>query len=280
MDNERQRQNATRNKPRLPIGRKPLEMDGKRVRNKASKIDIFQEIVEGARDAIIVVDNDGKVLYWNPACQRVFGYTGKEITGKTLELIIPERYRDEYRLTLKNFGEKQEHHSLGHVFESEAVKKDGTEFPVEVSISTIVLKNQWHVVCVARDISHWRNAQKQLGETLAKYKLVFNNQKDAIVLVDLETERFLEVNKAAIDMYGFSKEEFLEMRTRDIFLDEDSSLMVQPKPINAFRHKRKDGSLFSVEMTACVFMWKRREAFCAIVRDVSGCQLIKEKESD
>ena len=147
-------------------------------------------------------------------------------------------------MALEDVEEKYDHLPRNRIFESEVIRKDGTEVPIEVSVSRISVRGKWHVVCVIRDITHWRSAQEELVETLSKYHFMCNKHKDAIVLVDVETKRFLEVNDAATNMYGFSKEEFLNLRTVDVFLEEDSSVMVQPKPVNAFLHKRKDGGLF------------------------------------
>jgi PAS domain S-box-containing protein len=124
-----------------------------------------------------------------------------------------------------------------------------------------------------------------LGETLAKYQLMCNKHKDAIVLVDVETKRFLEANDAATNMYGFSREEFLNLTTEDVFLGEDPSIKVHPEAVTAFIHKRKDGDLFPVELSGCLFKWRSRETYCAIVRDVSGsahavCLVIEEKEGN
>jgi PAS domain S-box-containing protein len=96
----------------------------------------------------------------------------------------------------------------------------------------------------------------------------------------METRQFLEVNDAAAKMYGFNKEEFLNLRTTDVFLEEDSNIIVQPKPVSAYMHKRKDGGLFPVEITGCLFSWKRRETYCAIIRDVSGCPFVEEEEGN
>jgi PAS domain S-box-containing protein len=197
-----------------------------------------------------------------------------------LEVLIPVRYRKEYEMALQDFKRNCGHFPRNQIFESEVIRKDGTELPIEVSVSRISVRGEWHVVCVIRDITHWRRAQKELGETLSKFQLMCNKHKDAIVLVDMETKQFLEVNDAAANMYGFSKEEFLNLRTADVFLEEDSNIIVQPKPVSAYMHKRKDGGLFPVEITGCLFSWKRRETYCAIIRDVAGCPFVEEEEGN
>ena len=107
-----------------------------------------------------------------------------------------------------------------------------------------------------------------------------DNQKDAIFLVDIESQRFLEVNKAALRMYGFRREEFLCMRSTDIFLEKDSALVFKPKLINTFMHKRKDGTFFPVEVMSPMFMWNRRRISCVTVRDVTGLEQAEDVRTE
>jgi PAS domain S-box-containing protein len=277
MESRKERQSGKRGAPRL-FGGVTAELNHTQEAAQQPELTLFRSIAEGMRDALVVVDAEGKIRYWNPACEETFGYATDEMTGKSLKAMIPARYQRQYETLLQDIRGKYDQLPRNRLFESEVIRKDGTEVPIEVSVSTISISGKWHVVCVIRDITHWRTAQKGLSETLSKYHFMCNKHKDAIVLVDVETNRFLEVNDAATNMYGFSKEEFLNLRTVDVFLEDDSGIMVQPQPVNAFLHKRKDGGLFPVEITGCLFNWERRETYCAIVRDVSGCPSVQEKD--
>jgi PAS domain S-box-containing protein len=279
MESRKERQSAKKNAPRTFQG-VAVESNDRQEGAQELELTMFRSIAEGMRDALVVVDVEGKIRYWNPACEETFGYATDEMTGESLEAVIPARYQKQYEMALQDIRGKYDHLPRNRIFESEVIRKDGTEVPIEVSVSTISVRGEWHIVCVIRDITQWRHAQEELVETLSKYHFMCNKHKDAIVLVDVETKRFLEVNDAATNIYGFSKEEFLNLKTVDVFLEEDSSIMVQPKPVNAFLHKRKDGGLFPVEITGCLFSWRRRETYCAIVRDVSGCPSVEEKEEN
>jgi len=279
MESKKERQTWKENASRVFEG-VPFKSNDRECLKEEHEFTMFRSIAEGLRDALLVVDVDGRIRYWNPACEEIFGYASNEAIGKSLEVLIPVRYRKEYEMALQDFRKNCEHYPRKQIFESEVITKDGTELPVEVSVSVIAIGEGWHIVCVIRDITHWRLAQKELGETLSKFQFMCNKHKDAIVLVDVETKQFLAVNDAATNMYGFCKEEFVNLRTADIFMEEDSSIIVQPKPVSAYMHKRKDGGLFPVEITGCLFNWKRRETYCAIIRDVSGCPSVEEKEGN
>jgi PAS domain S-box-containing protein len=102
--------------------------------------------------------------------------------------------------------------------------------------------------------------------------MMYESQRDGILLIDIETQRFLEANRAAAQIYGYSKDEMLKKRIVDVFAEAEKDVKLTPESateFNIFKHRRKDGSVFPAEMTGCVLLWKNRKTFCAIVRDAS-----------
>jgi len=237
----------------------------------ADSEDKFKIILDAVAEAIVVFDREGKIFYWNMAAKKLFGYNAKEVVRLQMEVIIPERYRDDYRNALESFKKERRPPSIKQSFESEAVRKNRKELPIAASISTTQIDGRWYFVGIARDITSLRAAQRSLGDRLAKYQLMYENQRDGIIMVDTKTQQFLEVNRAATEMYGYSREEMLKMRIVDVFAgaERDAGLTLDPAKLSSFKHKRKDGSVFPAEMTGCVLMWKNRKTFCAIVRDTS-----------
>jgi PAS domain S-box-containing protein len=229
----------------------------------------FKAIVEATRDAIIVVDGKGRISYWNPAAQRLFGHTSQEVSGENLQILIPKEYHALYQETLEACKDWGQYPDLGKTFESEAIKKDGKQFPVEVSVSSMLLSGEWYAVCVVRDITNWRRAQKEVSETLAKYQLMCENNQDAMILVDAESQRILDVNLSATHLYGYSKEEFQRMRMEDLLLEtgEDTSeIQSSPKKRKTYSHRKRDGTVFSLNIEGRLFLWKNREVLYAVVR--------------
>ena len=233
-------------------------------------------IVEKAGDAVMMVDNEGRISYWNPASEEIFGFRGREAVGKPLTMIIPERYHKYFRVGFNSFKGSGQGPAVGRTVESEAVRKDGTEFPVEISISAVEIKGKWHAVGIIRDLTDRKHLEKALREELTKYQILFEKQRDATMLIDMETQRILEVNKAATTLYGFSKEALLKMKFSDLVAESEkiyeSSKRSNPDlsiRTNILKSKKKDGTLFSVEISASAFLWKNRKTCCAIVRDIS-----------
>ena len=232
----------------------------------------FKMILDAAGDAVVVFDTEGNISYWNRAAERLFGYKAKEVIGSQLEAIIPERYRNDYRNALESRKKEKKSRPITQSFESEAINKSGEEFPISASVSTAEIDGVQYLIGIVRDISALRSAQNTLGDSLARYQMMYESQKDAIILIDMATQRFLEANRAAAQMYGYSRDEMLKKRTVDIFAEAEKGAKLTPESateFNIFKHRRKDGSVFPAEMTGCVLLWKNRKTFCAIVRDAS-----------
>jgi two-component system cell cycle sensor histidine kinase/response regulator CckA len=123
----------------------------------------FSAIASTAADAIVVMDSKGIITYWNPAATRIFGYTVEETLGRGLHNVIaPVRYREAFAKGFEKFRQSGQGPAVGNTLEFIAVRKDGTEFPIEVSTSTIPLDGEWHAVGIVRDISERKKTEQEL----------------------------------------------------------------------------------------------------------------------
>ncbi len=122
----------------------------------------FRAIAVAATDGIVVMDNRGIISYWNPAAERMFGYSAGETTGKELHMVLaPERFHDAYRKGFERFRDTGHGFVVGNTVELFALRKDGAEFPIEVSVSKIRIKGQWHAVGIIRDITERKRMQEE-----------------------------------------------------------------------------------------------------------------------
>ncbi len=127
----------------------------------------FHSIADAAQDAVTMLGSDGRLIYWNPAAERIFGYTKEEAYGKDLHaLLMPPRYHDTATKSLKKFWETGTGPLIDKTVETEALHKDGHEFPVEVSISALKLTGKWHAVGLIRDITLRKRAEMQKEQFL------------------------------------------------------------------------------------------------------------------
>jgi two-component system, cell cycle sensor histidine kinase and response regulator CckA len=119
-------------------------------------------------------------------------------------------------------------------------------------------------------------AEKALRESEEKYRLIFLKENDSIVLTDSETLEFLDVNESAERLWGYTKEELLKMKASDVSAEPESSFQTLAKGSEASGiivplrwHRKKDGTLFPVEISAGPFTWNGRKVVCSIIRDIS-----------
>ncbi|HEY9245891.1 MAG TPA: PAS domain S-box protein, partial [Candidatus Methanoperedens sp.] len=128
----------------------------------------FRSITHAATDAIISADSDDDIISWNKGAQAMFGYTEEEALGKSLTIIIPERYRDAHKKGLERVNSTGETRLIGKTVETVGMRKDGIEFPLELSLSTWKIGIKRLYSGVIRDITERKQADEKLKQTLAE----------------------------------------------------------------------------------------------------------------
>ncbi|MBW2366929.1 MAG: response regulator [Deltaproteobacteria bacterium] len=123
----------------------------------------FRKISASANDGIIMMNNAGNISFWNQAAERIFGYSDQEALGKALHVFLaPKRYLAAYKKGFDQFKTSGRGDVIGNTMELSAIRKNGEEFPMELSVSTLSLKGKWHAAGILRDISHRKLAEKKL----------------------------------------------------------------------------------------------------------------------
>ncbi len=141
------------------------DVTGQRVAEDAlhQSEEMFRTISTSALDAIIMMDHSGDVVFWNPAAQRMFGYSEIEIIGKNLhDVLAPDRYRSKYRRGIEGFTRNGQGDAIGRILELEALRKDGSEFPIEIALAALHRNGAWWAIAIVRDITERRQSQKEL----------------------------------------------------------------------------------------------------------------------
>lgn len=122
----------------------------------------YATLTESANDAIICLHPDGSIELWNKMAQQMFGYSAEEAIGKQMhQLIVPERYRSPAYAGLVQFGLSGTGQVVGKTLELSALRRDGAEFPIELSISAMNLGGVWHATGIIRDITERKEAEKE-----------------------------------------------------------------------------------------------------------------------
>lgn len=164
----------------------------------------FRSVMESAIDAIISGDAEGRIRSWNSAATALFQFTEAEVIGQPIELIIPERYRARHQEGIRRVSSGGPSHVIGKTVELAAIRKDGTEFPVELSLATWLLDDTRYYTGIIRDISERKQAEQ-------KFRSVTESAIDAIISAD-HTGVIISWNKAATRILGYAEEEVLGQR--------------------------------------------------------------------
>jgi PAS domain S-box-containing protein len=159
----------------------------------------------------------------------------------------------------------------------------------EIAQAVFTLANQlstsaYQNVQQARFIAAQKKAEQALSESEEKYRLVFESESDAIMIFDAESLQFVDVNNAAVVLYGYSLKEFLALKQGAITAEPDraeriiqAKLSGQVPTTVVSQHRKKDGSVFPVEITPSAFYWKGRPVICGVIRDISQ-RVAREEE--
>jgi len=243
-------------------------------------------IVENSDDAIVSKDLDGRILSWNDAATRMYGYTAEEAIGQPIEIVIPdspERRQEELDIRARIARGVRIEHS-----ETERRRKDGTRFPVSLSISPVRDASGRIVAAAgfARDVTEQRRAIEST-EYLAA---IVDNSDDAIVSKDLEG-RILSWNDAATRMYGYTAEEAIGQPI-DIVIPADPKRRQEELDIRAriargeriehyeTERRRKDGTRFPVSLSISPVRdaWGRIVAAAGFARDISERRVLESAQ--
>lgn len=235
-------------------------------------------IANATIDAIIIINDQGTITFWNSAAERIFGYTNQEALGKDIRsLIVPRKYHEAYEKGLGEFRVSGNGPAIGKTHELSAIKKDGTEFHIEFSLSAVKNKGRSYAIGIVRDITK----RKKSTEALWRLQKAVETMHIGVTITDLEG-KILSINQADAAMHGYTVEELIG-KDANIFAPPEVRKRIEFEQMKAIKcwtrestNIRKDGSIFPVRLvsdvvlddegvplgvvTACEDITERREA--------------------
>src|SRR5208283_1132498 len=211
----------------------------------------FRTLTENSLDILCILSREGNFCYCSPSIERVLGYTPEELRGTNfLTHVHPEDLplaKETFQFAL-DYPERTVKVRFRHQ------KTDGTWRHLElVGQNRLQDPEIGGLVANCRDVTDRWRAEEELRNSEKQYRLLFHGNPNPMWVFDLETQAFLEVNEAAIQHYGYSREEFLSKTLADIRSGEKGGPREPIAPDAAgrnfiTRHRRKDGSLIDVEI--------------------------------
>ncbi|MCJ7541019.1 MAG: PAS domain S-box protein, partial [Desulfobacterales bacterium] len=222
----------------------------------------LRTVIDHAPVVLWAIDKNGVFTFSEGRILKKLGLNPGEVVGHSIfewyadnKAIISNAYR---ALAGEKFSSTTE--SAGIIFDnrfSPLVNDDGSVIGA---------------IGVAMDVTSRKQVEIALKESEEKYRKLFDLESDALALIDIETGNIIDVNKSFIKLYGYSRKEMLDMKNIDFSAEPDKTAKAtqnREQYIPIRNHKKKDGSVFPVEITAGIFEYQERDVYIAAIRDVS-----------
>lgn len=170
----------------------------------------FVTMANCAQDAIMMMDPSGHITFYNRAAGTLFGWSATEAMGKDLHtLIAPPTYREAFCRGLSHFRRTGEGPAIGKTLELTALRKDGTEFPIEISLAGVELNHEWHAIGIVRDITERKRIEEALRGSEQRLQDILDSILTGVFIIDPKTHTILDVNESAARQVGLPKSEIV-----------------------------------------------------------------------
>jgi len=253
----------------------------------------FRCVIQTANDAIILTDGSGNISVWNSAAQRMFGYSEEEVRGKPLTSLLPERYRERHQPGRGLPASSSASRFLAIAVELHGLRKDGTEFPLELSLSTWHNEGTTFYGAILRDITERARAQQTLEQLRRQNELLLNAAGEGICGLD-RAGKITFANPAAARILGYYVDELIGRGWLEVVCQaKPDQLAASPSdfPINATLNNglvqritseylyRKNGARFPAEYVSTPILEKGECTTGAVVvfKDVTEQHRVAEQ---
>ncbi len=261
---------------------------------------LLQSVVQSSLDAIISVDLEGVITSWNRGAEHVFGCSAGEVIGRTISVIVPPDHKDEIPAILARIGKGEaieQYETVRLTKSGKVITVSTTWSPIQDGGGRITGASK-----IVRDVTAQKQIEAQRLELLAKeralasekalheserlFRTFVDHAADALFVVeDTEEGKLVDVNRQACESLGYTREELLGMRASDLGPDADAGLVQRIREVVAAgevytfetRHRRKDGSVFPIEVRVRLFSHSGRRLHLALARDITERKRAEEE---
>lgn len=237
-----------------------------------------------AVDGIVIMDTNGTVEIYSPACERLFGYRAEEVVGRNVKMLMPSPYREEHDGYLNHYRATGEKRIIGIGREVVGQRKDGSTFPMYLSVGEGSFGGASMFVGIIHDITERRYQEHALREREARLSSILETVPDAIVIID-ERGLIESFSPAAERLFGFSFAEVLGKNVKILMpapYRENHDAYMERYRTTSEKHivgigrvvvgQRRDGATFPMELAVGEIVVGQRRLFTGFIRDITERQ--------
>jgi len=249
---------------------------------------IYKELVLSALEAIVVVDKAGKIVLSNRKASELFGYSNDALVGEAVEILIPIDLREKHNTARDSYLKAPSPREMGSGLKLYGLHKDGSKFPIEVSLNPLKEDDKEYVVALITDMRKQAEMLEELKTSEERYRVLLHSASEGIIIVDAKG-KISVVNRRAIELFNYSEEELVG-ETIDILVpqasrgnhktmreaymrDPSQRIMGQDRILYGVR---KDGSVFPIEVSLSPVKVQDSVLVMAFIVDVTDKQLAAE----
>jgi PAS domain S-box-containing protein len=229
-------------------------------------------VVRISEDAIISIDGDQRISLFNDGAAKIFGYPPEAMMGQPLDLLIPPRFRERHRTFLESFRSSADVlRSMNERGEIYGMRRDGTEFPAEASISRFKVGEETVLAVRLRDVTERKQSEEALRRSEGRFANIIQISEDAIITLD-ESLAITLFNKGAETIFRYSWQEVVGKKI-DLLLPgnfaEALHVDASASGQGIIRGQRSDGAQFPAEVSVAKFDMAGEHVLTVRVRDVT-----------
>jgi two-component system sensor kinase FixL len=246
-------------------------------------------IVQSAVDGIVLIDARGRIEAFNLGAERLFGYSASEVIGRNVSMLMPQPYRQEHDAYLERYLTSGVKKIIGIGREVRARRKDGSTFPVHLSVGEMLVGGERKFTGIVHDLTSRVQMEEQLRDSEARWRAIVETAVDGIVVID-ERGRIEAFNQAAERLFGYGADEVLGRNVNmlmpspyheehDAYLDRYLTSGVK-KIIGIGRAvlgRRKDGTTFPIHLSVGEMTVGGERKFSGIIHDLTSRVQLEEQ---